>query len=206
MLSCFSSQVWCAVGLPAGRDRLSGAAAEGVRVEDGAHCYRLVQSDPCSSFVCFQHLARSRHHQSSLFQSGVHFQCFRSLFQSGSRSLLLHSSLFQSGMRFQRLGSSLVLSATCFQHGLGHPALHRGVLVAPPRDYPSLHLPNEVVLRRDGRRFDPTAPNSAATEPRFRELYKELVETNTTLSAGSCTLAAERMAARLRRYRGIGLP
>jgi hypothetical protein len=29
-------------------------------------------------------------------------------------------------------------------------------------------------------------------------LYKELVETNTTLSAGSCTLAAERMAARLK--------
>jgi len=35
-------------------------------------------------------------------------------------------------------------------------------------------------------------------EARFRSLYKELVETNTTLSAGSCTLAAERMAARLR--------
>ena len=35
------------------------------------------------------------------------------------------------------------------------------------------------------------------TEPAFRGLYKELVETNTTLSAGSCTLAAERMAARL---------
>jgi acetylornithine deacetylase/succinyl-diaminopimelate desuccinylase-like protein len=33
---------------------------------------------------------------------------------------------------------------------------------------------------------------------RFRELYKELVETNTSLSAGSCTLAAERMAARLK--------
>lgn len=31
----------------------------------------------------------------------------------------------------------------------------------------------------------------------FRSLYKELVETNTTLSAGSCTLAAERMAAYL---------
>lgn len=32
----------------------------------------------------------------------------------------------------------------------------------------------------------------------FRGLYKELVETNTTLSEGSCTLAAERMAARLK--------
>lgn len=32
----------------------------------------------------------------------------------------------------------------------------------------------------------------------FRGLFKELVETNTTLSAGSCTLAANKMAARLR--------
>jgi len=35
-------------------------------------------------------------------------------------------------------------------------------------------------------------------QSQFRGLYKELVETNTTLSAGSCTLAAERMAARLK--------
>jgi acetylornithine deacetylase/succinyl-diaminopimelate desuccinylase-like protein len=40
--------------------------------------------------------------------------------------------------------------------------------------------------------------DTAAGEQRFRELYKELVETNTTLSAGSCTLAAERVAARLK--------
>src|SRR5580692_4655640 len=32
----------------------------------------------------------------------------------------------------------------------------------------------------------------------FRAIYKELVETNTTLSSGSCTLAAERMAAHLK--------
>jgi acetylornithine deacetylase/succinyl-diaminopimelate desuccinylase-like protein len=32
----------------------------------------------------------------------------------------------------------------------------------------------------------------------FRGLYKELVETNTTLSVGSCTLAAERLAVRLK--------
>ena len=37
----------------------------------------------------------------------------------------------------------------------------------------------------------------------FRSLYKELVETNTTLSAGSCTQAAERMANRLR---AAGIP
>ena len=44
---------------------------------------------------------------------------------------------------------------------------------------------------------------ASATPPdaglaRFRALYKELVETNTTLSAGDCTLAGQRMAARLR--------
>ena len=34
-------------------------------------------------------------------------------------------------------------------------------------------------------------------QQRFRALYEELVETNTTLSAGSCTQAAEQLAARL---------
>jgi acetylornithine deacetylase/succinyl-diaminopimelate desuccinylase-like protein len=42
------------------------------------------------------------------------------------------------------------------------------------------------------------APPAGAGEAEFRATYKELVETNTTLSAGSCTLAAERMAARLK--------
>jgi acetylornithine deacetylase/succinyl-diaminopimelate desuccinylase-like protein len=41
---------------------------------------------------------------------------------------------------------------------------------------------------------DGLRPDQAA----FREIYKELVETNTTLSAGSCTEAAQKMAARLR--------
>ena len=45
----------------------------------------------------------------------------------------------------------------------------------------------------------PLRPDQAA----FRELYEELVETNTTLSSGSCTLAAERMAARLK---AAGIP
>jgi len=44
----------------------------------------------------------------------------------------------------------------------------------------------------------PARPQTPSAEQRFRELYKELVETNTSLSAGSCTLAAERMAARLK--------
>mgnify|MGYP001591386508 FL=1 len=49
------------------------------------------------------------------------------------------------------------------------------------------------------RRAPPaTSSDLNATEPQFRELYKELVETNTSLSVGDCTLAAERMAARMR--------
>lgn len=40
----------------------------------------------------------------------------------------------------------------------------------------------------------PLRPDQVA----FREIYKELVETNTTLSVGSCTLAAERLAAHLK--------
>lgn len=46
-----------------------------------------------------------------------------------------------------------------------------------------------------------TTPGYAATsadEANFRALYKQLVETNTTLSVGSCTAAAEAMAARLK--------
>lgn len=47
-----------------------------------------------------------------------------------------------------------------------------------------------------------TTSVSAATDPdglqRFRGIYKELIETNTTLSIGDCTLAAKRMAARLK--------
>ena len=41
-------------------------------------------------------------------------------------------------------------------------------------------------------------PGIRPDQAKFRELYKELVETNTTLSAGSCTLAAERLATRLK--------
>ena len=44
-------------------------------------------------------------------------------------------------------------------------------------------------------------PAYAQTRPdqqRFRALYKELIETNTTLSAGDCTLAAQKMAAHLK--------
>jgi acetylornithine deacetylase/succinyl-diaminopimelate desuccinylase-like protein len=40
-------------------------------------------------------------------------------------------------------------------------------------------------------------------EASFRGLYKELIETNTTLSAGNCTLAAQLMAARLK---AAGIP
>jgi acetylornithine deacetylase/succinyl-diaminopimelate desuccinylase-like protein len=42
------------------------------------------------------------------------------------------------------------------------------------------------------------APPPRPDQVAFRALYKELVETNTELSSGSCTLAAARMAARLK--------
>lgn len=41
------------------------------------------------------------------------------------------------------------------------------------------------------------AAPSADCEACFRDLYKELVETNTTLSSGDCTLASQRMAKRM---------
>jgi acetylornithine deacetylase/succinyl-diaminopimelate desuccinylase-like protein len=44
----------------------------------------------------------------------------------------------------------------------------------------------------------PAGAESTPGEARFRELYKELIETNTALSNGNCTLAAARMAARLK--------
>src|SRR3954471_16776648 len=44
----------------------------------------------------------------------------------------------------------------------------------------------------------PSLAQPSTDEQQFRALYKELVETNTTLSAGSCTLAAERIATRLK--------
>jgi acetylornithine deacetylase/succinyl-diaminopimelate desuccinylase-like protein len=43
-----------------------------------------------------------------------------------------------------------------------------------------------------------TAQDLRPDQARFRALYKELVETNTTLSAGDCTLAAQKMAAHLK--------
>jgi acetylornithine deacetylase/succinyl-diaminopimelate desuccinylase-like protein len=43
-----------------------------------------------------------------------------------------------------------------------------------------------------------SAAASHAGEAQFRALYQELVETNTSLSAGDCTLAAQRMAAHLK--------
>lgn len=48
-------------------------------------------------------------------------------------------------------------------------------------------------------RQDNASKQARAGEAQFRELYKELVETNTTLSAGSCTRASEQIKARLLR-------
>ena len=52
----------------------------------------------------------------------------------------------------------------------------------------------QVVATAQEAPMKPLRPDQVA----FRALYKELVETNTTLSVGSCTLAAERLAAHLK--------
>ncbi len=44
----------------------------------------------------------------------------------------------------------------------------------------------------------PSADGQRADQREFRELYRELIETNTSHSVGSCTAAAEKMAAHLR--------
>jgi acetylornithine deacetylase/succinyl-diaminopimelate desuccinylase-like protein len=51
-----------------------------------------------------------------------------------------------------------------------------------------------AALAQESAPMPPLRPDQAA----FRALYRELVETNTSLSSGSCTVAAERMAAHLR--------
>ncbi len=45
---------------------------------------------------------------------------------------------------------------------------------------------------------EPPMPPLRPDQAEYRALYKELVETNTTLSSGSCTLAAQRIAAHLK--------
>ena len=54
-----------------------------------------------------------------------------------------------------------------------------------------------AVLAMQGAPAAQAGPGLRPDQAAFRALYSELVETNTTLSAGSCTLAAERMAAHL---------
>lgn len=54
------------------------------------------------------------------------------------------------------------------------------------------------VLLLAGISFQAQASKAPDCESCFRDLYKELVETNTTLSGGDCTLASERMAARMK--------
>ncbi len=57
-----------------------------------------------------------------------------------------------------------------------------------------LAIAMQAVIIAQEAPMTPLRPDQVA----FLALYKELVETNTTLSAGSCTLAAERVAAHLK--------
>jgi acetylornithine deacetylase/succinyl-diaminopimelate desuccinylase-like protein/amino acid transporter len=57
----------------------------------------------------------------------------------------------------------------------------------------------DPAARADAPRSDASeAANPRADQLAFRDLYRELIETDTSHSVGSCTLAAQRMAARLR--------
>jgi acetylornithine deacetylase/succinyl-diaminopimelate desuccinylase-like protein len=62
----------------------------------------------------------------------------------------------------------------------------------PPRLLPLL---SAALLAGTSLQAQPS--QSADCESCFRDLYEELVETNTTLSSGDCTLASERMSSRL---------
>jgi acetylornithine deacetylase/succinyl-diaminopimelate desuccinylase-like protein len=65
---------------------------------------------------------------------------------------------------------------------------------------PALGLAALALGMADAAAFAQDAPMSPLRPDQvaFLALYKELVQTNTTLSAGSCTLAAQRMAAHLK--------
>lgn len=58
-----------------------------------------------------------------------------------------------------------------------------------------------LLLGTQGQAFAEDLPVGALRpdQVRYKALYKELVETNTTLSSGSCTLAARKLAGHLRR-------
>jgi acetylornithine deacetylase/succinyl-diaminopimelate desuccinylase-like protein len=60
----------------------------------------------------------------------------------------------------------------------------------------SLLLAGAAALAASSAHAQDASPR--ADQVKFRELYKELVETNTSLSVGSCTLAAQKIAARLK--------
>jgi acetylornithine deacetylase/succinyl-diaminopimelate desuccinylase-like protein len=73
---------------------------------------------------------------------------------------------------------------------LKRPWILVGLLVATQSASPATAVSSATI--------DAPMPALRPDQVTFLALFKELVETNTTLSAGSCTLAAERMAARLR--------
>ncbi len=59
-------------------------------------------------------------------------------------------------------------------------------------------LGTAMLAQGAGAAAQPATPALRPDQVKFRELYKELVETNTTVSSGSCTQAAGQIAARLK--------
>jgi acetylornithine deacetylase/succinyl-diaminopimelate desuccinylase-like protein len=88
-----------------------------------------------------------------------------------------------------------VLAATSFGAWLGLAAGVGSVACVSAAD-----AATPAVVPADGSAL-PRASSPATLRPdqaTFREIYRELVETNTMYGVGDCTLAAEKMAARLR--------
>src|SRR3954470_6551059 len=78
------------------------------------------------------------------------------------------------------------------------PRLPRLVSASPPPQVPNMLKVSLILLSVFATAGAAAAGSqSRAGESEFRGLYKELVETNTALSNGDCTLAAERVAVRL---------
>ena len=61
----------------------------------------------------------------------------------------------------------------------------------------ALLIPSVHAADLRASRLTSASKQARAGEAEFRELYRELVEINTTLSSGSCTEAANAMRARL---------
>src|SRR4029453_8290845 len=94
-------------------------------------------------------------------------------------------------MAWRSSGSAIRTATSC---GSGKSHENRGTFMNHRSRLAAASLAASLITGATAH-ADGLRPDQAA----FRDIYKELVETNTTLSAGNCTEAAEKMATRLRK-------